>query len=214
MPRFYVARHGETDWNREGRYQGQRESTLTELGRSQASALASALANSGARRVISSPLARCVETAAPVAESLGVEIETDVRLLEIAHGTWEGRLRADIEREDAERLRAWMEEPSGVRFEGGESLDEVALRWIAFVQSLGGNDDDVVVVTHDVLVRLAVLIASNRSLVQLWEPRVQNGGYAALSYDRARQPKVWQVLDECCDEHLAGILADTTRQAL
>jgi phosphoserine phosphatase len=214
VPRLYVARHGETDWNREGRYQGQRESTLTELGRSQAAALASALASSGARRVISSPLARCMETAAPIAALLGVDVETDARLLEIAHGTWEGRLRSDIEREDAERLRAWMEEPASVRFEGGESLEEVAARWIAFVRSLGGKNDDIVVVTHDVLVRLAVLMASNRSGVQLWEPRVQNGGYASLSYDRARQSAAWQVLYECCDDHLAGIRADTTRQAL
>jgi phosphoserine phosphatase len=206
----YVARHGETDWNREGRYQGQLESTLTQLGRSQAEALASALAGSGARRVISSPLARCVQTALPVAAALGVGVETDARLLEIAHGTWEGRLRAEIERTDAARLRAWMDEPASVRFEGGESLDDVAARWLAFTSSLGGKNEDVVIVTHDVLVRIAVLLASDRPLTRLWEPRVQNGGYASLSVASER----WEVVDECRDEHLDGIRADTTRQAL
>ncbi|HKE36237.1 MAG TPA: histidine phosphatase family protein, partial [Candidatus Baltobacteraceae bacterium] len=93
--RLYVARHGETDWNYEGRYQGQRESTLTELGRRQAEALAGALADSGARRILSSPLRRCVDTARPLAERLGISVETDDRLLEIAHGNWEGRLRAE-----------------------------------------------------------------------------------------------------------------------
>ena len=206
----YVARHGETDWNRAGRYQGQLESTLTELGRSQAAALASALAGSGARRVLSSPLGRCLETAAPVAAALGVSVETDERLLEIAHGTWEGRLRTEIEREETGRMRAWRENPASVRFEGGESLDEVAARWRAFTESLTGKNEDVVIVTHDVLVRIAVLLASDRPLTMLWEPRVQNGGYASLSVEAER----WQVVDECRDEHLEGILADTAGQAL
>ncbi len=210
MPFAYVARHGETDWNREGRYQGQLESTLTALGHLQAAALASALARSGARRVISSPLARCVQTAAPVAAALGVDLERDPRLLEIAHGTWEGRLRSEIEHADAGRLRAWMQKPASVRFEGGESLDDVAARWLAFTSSLRGKNEDVVIVTHDVLVRIAVLLASGRPLTMLWEPRVQNGGYATLSV----ASEGWEVVDECRDAHLEGILADTTRQAL
>jgi phosphoserine phosphatase len=210
MPIAYVARHGETDWNREGRYQGQLESTLTQLGRSQAAALASALAGSGAQRVISSPLARCVQTASPVAAALGVDVETDARLLEIAHGTWEGRLRAEIERADAGRMRAWLHEPASVRFEGGESLDDVAARWLGFTSSLRGKTEHVVIVTHDVLVRIAVLLASGRPLTSLWEPRVQNGGYASLSVGLQR----WELIDECHDEHLEGIRADTARQAL
>jgi probable phosphoglycerate mutase len=205
----YVARHGETDWNRAGRYQGQLESTLTDLGLRQAAALAGALRGSGAKRVIASPLARCVETARPVAEALGATVETDARLLEIAHGTWEGRLRDEIARDDAPRMSAWLNDPTSVRFDGGESLAEVAARWNAFAASISG-EEDVVVVTHDVLVRIAALLASGRSLERLWEPRVQNGAYARF----AVTPQRWQMLDECRDEHLAGMLADTSRQAL
>jgi broad specificity phosphatase PhoE len=206
----YVARHGETDWNRAGRYQGQLESRLTELGRTQAAALANALRESGARRVIASPLARCVDTARPIAEALGVRLETDKRLIEIAHGTWEGRLRSEIELDDVATMTAWMKQPETVRFEGGESLADVATRWNAFAAELSGNNDDAVVVTHDVLVRIAVLLASGRPFQNLWEPRVQNGGYARFAVATAR----WQLLDECLDEHLAGMVADTSRQAL
>jgi len=210
MALAYVARHGETDWNRAGRYQGRLESTLTELGRRQALALAEALRGSGARRVIASPLSRCVETARPLAAALGVELETDERLLEIAHGTWEGRLRAEIEGNDPSTLYAWLHDPGNVRFEGGESLADVAARWNAFAAALGETHDDAVVVTHDVLVRVCILLASARPMARLWEPRVQNGAYARL----AIAPLRWQLLDECVDAHLEGLLADTSRQAL
>jgi broad specificity phosphatase PhoE len=208
--RVYVARHGETDWNYQGRYQGQRdESSLTELGLRQAHALARALVESGAARVIASPLQRCVQTARPIAESLGAKLETDGRLLEIAHGTWEARLREEIERTDHSRMRAWMEAPQTVSFDGGESLLDVDRRWRAFADSLAG-DNDVVVVTHDVLVRLAILAATHRRTAELWQPRVRNGAYALFERRRA----AWNLLEECQDGHLDGLLADASRQAL
>lgn len=207
--RLYVARHGETDWNYDGRYQGQRESTLTQLGRRQAHALAGALAGSKPARIVASPLQRCVETARELAGRLQLPVETDVRLLEIAHGTWEGRLREEIEQTDGERMRAWREAPHTVTFAGGESLADVDSRWRAFADSLPGHND-VVVVTHDVLVRLAILSATHRSGAELWKPRVRNGGYAV--FDKA--PAGWDLVEECHDAHLDGLLADPSRQAL
>ncbi|MHB8231035.1 MAG: histidine phosphatase family protein [Vulcanimicrobiaceae bacterium] len=205
----YVARHGETDWNREGRYQGQRESHLTARGRAQAAALARALEGVSVGRVVSSPLARCAETAEPIALQHRVALEKDARLIEIAHGTWEGRLRADIEREDPSTMRAWREEPQRVAFDGGESLGEVLERWRTFAGELAGNDD-VLLVTHDVVVRLAILEATHRSAARLWEPRVVNGGYARF----AIVDGIWQLLDECVDDHLGGLRVDTSVQAL
>lgn len=205
----YLARHGETDWNRAGRYQGQRESHLTPLGESQAQALAGALAASGATRVVSSPLQRCVQTAAPIARRLSVAVETDVRLLEIAHGRWEGRLRDEVERDDAARMEAWRHRPQTVTFEEGESLAAVDARWRGFADELPGNND-VVVVTHDVVVRLAILDAENRPLSELWKPRVENGGYALFEVRDGR----WVLLEECRAEHLGALIADTSGQAL
>jgi phosphoserine phosphatase len=205
---LYVARHGETDWNREGRYQGRRESTLTETGRAQARALAQTLASHPIDRVIASPLRRCVETAVPLAELLRVEVETDDRLVEIAHGDWEGRLRAEIEQIDAEMMRQWRAQPELVQFRGGESLADVESRWQSFSQSLrdGGQ---LAVVTHDVMVRLAILDATRRRLSALWRPRVINGGYAVLSLGGLPI-----LLEECVDTHLQGLLVDSRTQAL
>lgn len=204
---IYVARHGETDWNREGRYQGQRESHLTDTGRAQAQALAGALAGAGITRVISSPLGRCVETARPLAERLQLPIETDRDLIEIAHGVWEGRLRSELQREDAARMTAWKSHPTSVRFEGGESLADVDARWRRFMLRLG-DADHVAIVTHDVVVRLAIVDAQERPLDDLWKPRVVNGGYAEFA------PHTWKLLRECADAHLAGLTVDTASQAL
>lgn len=205
----YVARHGETDWNVAGRYQGRRESSLTRLGRAQAHALAQALAACDLRRVCSSPLRRCIDTAEAVGQAHSLPVETDARLLEIAHGTWEGQLRATLERDDAETMRRWRERPDTVTFDGGESLADVAVRWREFAASLTGNND-AVVVTHDVLVRIALLTATGSPLAMLWEPRVVNGGYARFAVEGG----AWSVLDECCDAHLGALLVDPNTQAL
>ena len=203
-----VARHGETDWNREGRYQGQRESQLTGIGVAQGHALARALAKERIARVISSPLTRCVETAKPLAAAFDIAVETDADLLEIAHGTWEGRLRTEIEHDDAPTVRLWREHPQLVQFEGGESLHDVDHRWRTFVQRLG-KSDDIAIVTHDVIVRLAILAAAQRPLAHLWEPRVVNGGYARFEGGGS-----WMLRDTCIDAHLGALAVDTAAQAL
>ncbi|MEO9169655.1 MAG: histidine phosphatase family protein [Candidatus Baltobacteraceae bacterium] len=205
----YVARHGETDWNRVGRYQGQRESSLTLTGRRQADALAGALGTLAVSRIISSPLRRCTDTARPLGAARSLQVEADAHLLEIAHGTWEGRLRADIEREDPDTLRRWREAPQNVTFDGGESLEDVLSRWKVFACALAGKND-IVVVTHDVLVRLAILEGTHRPLSMFWEPRVVNGGFARFAVEGG----AWALLDECVDGHLSGLFVDPTVQAL
>jgi phosphoserine phosphatase len=205
---IYVARHGETDWNRDGRYQGRRESALTALGIMQARRLDVALAGAAIDRVISSPLRRCVETARPVALRRGVEVEADPDLLEIGHGVWEGRLRSDIEREEPQLIRAWRERPDTVLFPGGESLADVDRRWRVFADRLG-RSDRVLVVTHDVIVRVAILSATNRSPARLWEPRVVNGGFAVFAGGGG-----WELVHGCIEHHLAGALVDPASQAL
>lgn len=205
---IYVARHGETDWNREGRYQGQRESQLTDIGTAQARALADALAPERITRVIASPLARCLDTARPLAARLNVALESDAALIEIAHGTWEGRLRSAIEREDPAAMEMWREHPDRVDFEGGESLAQVNGRWREFVRRLG-DADGVAIVTHDVIVRLAILTATGAALSELWKPQVVNGGYAVF-----RGGGSWELLDPCVATHLGALTVDTASQAL
>jgi broad specificity phosphatase PhoE len=209
--RVYVARHGETTWNLAGRYQGRRESGLTALGVRQGFALAEAFARLAPRieRIVASPLLRCGATAKFVADRLNIRLETDDRLLEIAHGAWEGRLRDEIAAADPDRFRAWKERPAEVAFEGGETLADVRSRWRNFASAFEARAPTLVV-THDAVVRVAILEAQERALDDLWNVHVENAGFAEFQVENGR----WTLVNENANEHLAGLRAAIGGQAL
>jgi broad specificity phosphatase PhoE len=211
MARVYVARHGETTWNLAGRYQGRRESALTALGVRQGFALADAFERIEPRiqRIIASPLLRCSATAKFVTDRLNIPLDADDRLLEIAHGTWEGRLRDEIAANDIERFNLWKERPGGVGFENGETLADVSLRWQSFIERFDASVPTLVV-THDAVVRVAILAARQCALDQLWNVHVENAAFAEFEVADGR----WQLVMENVDTHLAGLHAATGSQAL
>ena len=103
-----LVRHGLTDWNREGRFQGHLDPPLSDDGREQARLIATRLAASAkepARRIVSSPLLRALETAEIIAEALGLptdKVVRDARLRELGQGAWEGRTHAELAVSDAD----------------------------------------------------------------------------------------------------------------
>jgi broad specificity phosphatase PhoE len=205
----YIARHGETTWNAVGRYQGRLETPLSPLGQAQAQALAAALAPKGIGRIISSPLSRCVQTAVPLSVETGVPLETDPLLLEIAHGDWEGRYRDEIARSEPELYRTWREQPQLVKFAGGESLLDVFERWKHFAERFDPRENTLIL-THDIVVRLALLERTGRPMEDLRHVRALNAAYAVFEVTNGR----WSLLQECVDDHLAELAADPEKQAL
>ena len=207
--RVYLARHGETTWNLTGRYQGRRESALTALGTRQAFALAEAMDAARVGRVVASPMLRCTATAKPTAERLNLQVETDDRLIEIAHGTWEGRLRDEIAANDPVRYRAWRQDPAHVAFEGGETVAQVLERWRDFAARFRPAAP-ALVVTHDAVVRVALLDVARRDLDTFWSGKVENGAYAVFDVDASG----WTLVEECVADHLGALRASTEGQAL
>lgn len=177
--RFLLVRHGETTWNAEGRFQGRLDAPLSALGKAQAAALAEHIRNEGVQAVVSSPLSRAAETAAACAEVLGLACTLDERLIEISHGSWEGRLRSEIQRDDPHRYEQWQRAPETVVFPGGEGLADVQHRLDAFIAAVeDAYGDGLLAVTHDIVVRLAMLAAQSRPLADCKNVEVDN---AALS---------------------------------
>lgn len=120
-----LARHGETDDNREPlRAQGWRDTPLNDTGREQAAALAERMRGGGMASLWCSDLARARETAEIVGEAIGLSPQPDPRLREGNRGRWEGRLFVDIAREEPDLYAAWRRAGAGFRFPGGESLQE------------------------------------------------------------------------------------------
>lgn len=209
MANIYVTRHGETTWNAVGRYQGRLETPLSPLGQAQAQALGGALADRGIGRIISSPLSRCMQTALPLSVKLGLPIEQEPLLLEIAHGTWEGRYRDEIAATEPALYRTWRERPERVRFDGGESLEDVLERWKEFLHAFDPSVDTVLF-THDIVVRIALLERTNRPLGDLRTVRALNAAYAQFDASESG----WAVVHECVSDHLAGLAANLDGQAL
>jgi len=199
-----------------GRYQGRLESALSALGVRQGFALANAFGDRLERgepvpaRIISSPLLRCAATARFTADRLGVPLETDERLIEIAHGTWEGRYRDDLAREEPELYAAWRNDPASVAFDGGESLADVLARWRAFAHDLARESRDTLVVTHDAVVRVALLDLRGLPLDDFWDVAVENAAYAEIENDGGSLV----LRQECVTVHLASARADAAEQAL
>jgi len=149
---LYVIRHGETDWNLIGRYQGQTDVPLNARGRTQAArnggVLAGLLADPAAVDFVASPLARARETMEIVRRALEQPSQgyrLDDRLKEVHFGTWEGLLWDDLRSFDSADVAARHADPFNWRAAGGESYADLARRaaaWLAEVER------DTVVVTH------------------------------------------------------------------
>ncbi len=127
---LWLIRHGETDWNREGRWQGWRDVPLNATGLAQAEAMAERLAGAGVAfgALYASPLRRALQTAQPTAHRLGLEIRIDERLREIHQGAFEGLTHAEIAQRFAAELEAIRRAPALASAPGGETVTQVAAR--------------------------------------------------------------------------------------
>ena len=170
--RILLARHGETQWNLEGRCQGQGfDLPLALTGRDQALALGRRLAPVALARAVASPLLRARTTAElALGERAGLLV-LEPRLMEISHGAWEGRLATEIRAADPETSRRWRETPHLVRLPGGESLQDVADRaWPAFQETCRGlgPEDTALLVTHDAVTRVLLARILGLDLARVW----------------------------------------------
>jgi broad specificity phosphatase PhoE len=164
--RLWLIRHGQTDWNLEGRWQGQASHapSLNALGRTQANTLAAHLAAQldGVRfdSLFSSDLARARETAQVIAAHTGLPVQLDPRLREINLGVWEGMLGDDISRQFPVELHMRADDPVHSRAPGyGESIADVAARMRDFSDDVARAypNRQVLVVSHGLA--MATLLA-------------------------------------------------------
>jgi broad specificity phosphatase PhoE len=183
--RILMARHGETIFNVEGRWQGQSDSPLTERGKAQARELARALAGDQLAAVYSSDLGRALDTAREVAAPHGFDVATDARLREIHTGSWTGKSRDEIEAAYPGGVKAWATTPAQMQIPGGESLRAVQARALNFfadrIPSHAG--ETVVIISHGAVGQTILIEAMGGRLEDLWlKDRVDNCQISRLEW--------------------------------
>jgi phosphoserine phosphatase len=145
----YLARHGESDWNAAGRFQGHSDRPLTAVGRRQAEALAEELAATAAVSAIySSPLRRALDTAAVVGARVGVGPVPLEELREVDVGSWAGLSRTDVEARFPDAFRRWLD--GGEGWEDGETYADMSARVLGAVLRVAAAhpNDEILVVSH------------------------------------------------------------------
>jgi glucosyl-3-phosphoglycerate phosphatase len=161
VSRLVVVRHGRTEWNADGRIQGQLDAPLDERGRAQAKALAVRFAEFAPAVIVSSDLARATDTAGELAARTGLAVRLDARLRERHFGQWQGLLNSEVAQRYPEEYAAWR---NGVPVDGFdiEPVDEVAKRTAAALQDAADQapDGTVAVFGHGAAIRygLAALL--------------------------------------------------------
>lgn len=184
--KLLLARHGETSWNQDGRYQGRSDPPLSARGEVQAQALAERLAASDTIRIVASPLMRAQATAHIIATRLNLPVTTDHRLMELAYGEWEGLQQAAVKQQWPELLRLWKRMPDQVTFPGGESLSDMRQRVRSFLGYAAGQSGTMLAITHDGVARLAVLEARGEPLSSYRDVHIGNASLTTFIWEEGQ----------------------------
>jgi len=209
MLKLIVVRHAESQWNPIGRYQGLLDPELSERGIKQAEALAQELKGNGITKIYTSPLKRTYQTAKIISDRLGVPIHREDRVIEIDHGKWSGMLVEDVKKKYPEEFEIWIKEPHKIRFEGGESLEDVFKRVGDFLWYLKEEhrEETVVVVSHTVPIRCMYCALLDIELSKFWSFGCDNASYSVVIMEEERN--VIQKLNITC--HLGDLYVEAHR---
>lgn len=205
-------RHGETEWNTSGRWQGQIDVPLNAIGRAQAVAVAERLASETFDAIYASDLSRAYDTALAVAASHSIPVQADPRLREINLGDWQGLTYAEMAAQHPDALAHWNADRINRSAPGGESLREVGQRLGALLDhircqhapSTESPDDasTVVLVTHGGTARLILCLLIECPLDRYWRFEVDNTALAEIELqDRGPILIRWNDTHHLTDNH-------------
>jgi broad specificity phosphatase PhoE len=214
--RLLLVRHGETQWNKESRFQGQIDIPLNDNGKAQAQKAADFLQNVKLDFAISSPMFRPKETAEIILQHHDdITLELKPRLSEIGHGLWEGKLESEIKAEYGDLLQQWKTQPETVQMPEGENLQQVWDRaiacWEDIVKECSSADTPQtgIVVAHDAINKVILCYLLGLQPANIWSIKQGNGGVSVIDYPQGLdgQPVI-QALN--ITSHLSGSILDST----
>lgn len=185
--RIYIARHGQTVSNREGRFCGHSETDLTELGREQARALGRHLAATPIDAAYTSDFSRAIETAALILAGRDIATNVDPDLRELHYGEWEMEKAADVARRYPEQNRLMRAEDPAWRPPGGEDTAMVRVRTFAALQRIARahRHESVLIVAHGTAINCMLAEVLGVAATHVFRLAVDNCGLSEIIFRRA-----------------------------
>lgn len=182
MTRIYLVRHGQTDWNVEGRWQGHADVPLNPTGLEQAEKVARQLAGEQLQAIYSSDLQRARQTAEALSKHTGLPVRLDARLREIHQGEWQGLLVTEIEARYGEAFRRRRNDPYNVAPPGGETVEQVRLRVVQAFEDIitWHHGEGVAIVSHGFALAVAQVHYQGLPIQQAWELIPDNDEWRVL----------------------------------
>ncbi|HEY4695509.1 MAG TPA: alpha-ribazole phosphatase [Candidatus Hydromicrobium sp.] len=176
--KLFLIRHGQTLWNEEGRYQGDRDIGLTRLGIRQAKLAAKYLSRINFSNIYSSPLKRAIDTANIIGRARNLKIIVRENLKEIHFGKWEGMKFNEINKQFHDDYQKWLKDPYNSCPTGGESFKLVQERAVAEIDNMINENEDkssIAVVTHGGII-LSLLVNWLQIPILRWRSIIQRQG--------------------------------------
>ena len=170
MTELWLVRHGQTDWNVEGRFQGQSDVPLNAAGLEQARELAAELTGHKFSAIYSSDLKRAYQTAEIIARRVGLSVRIDPRLREICQGEWEGLLVAEVRQRYSQDFSVPYLDTTRSRAPGGESVIELTERLTQAVDdiALAFPNQPVLLASHGLALAALICTAANLPLSEVY----------------------------------------------
>ncbi len=215
--RIFLVRHGETDWNKEGRFQGQINVPLNNNGKNQAQKASKYLNEIDFNKAFSSSMDRPFETAKIILQNKSnIAITKIENLVEISHGLWEGKLENEIKEQWPELLKNWHEKPEDVIMPEGECIGEVSKRSVKAWEEIclgQKNKDLTLLVAHDAVNKTLICNILGIDFSNIWMIKQGNGGISIIDiFDDPNKDNVISALN--ITTHLGGVLDSTASGAL
>ena len=215
--RIFLIRHGETNWNKEGRFQGQIDIPLNANGKDQARKTFEYLRNISFNKAFSSSMHRPYETAQIILQNnKDLKIKKIDSLVEISHGLWEGKLEVEIREKWPVLLKNWHDKPEEVIMPEGESIKDVSERSVEAFDKICSSqkDNDLsLLVAHDAVNKTLICNILGLDYSKIWMIKQGNGGITVIDlFNDPSKPPVISALN--ITTHLGMIIDSTASGAL
>lgn len=180
--KLYITRHGQTDWNIAGRYQGQSDTPLNEVGIHQAKQIARRLSTEDIHVIYTSDLSRAANTAQAIADFHQLEIKKDPRWRELSFGDWEGMTYKEMSAHSPELFSKWMTDPLNTSTPNGETLAQLAERVKSAFDEIKSQhkDQTVLVIAHSGALQSLLAVTLGVDLNRYWQFRVSQASLSEL----------------------------------